>query len=155
MSSAAQLLAAVALPLLAQAAVMHGADSVFVGPDVGIVWGVLKGAAEDKTFVVIRVSNPARRYAWIKVESVDPFTQRRLDVVAGMPLGAHADIRSPRVTFADWPRREIHLYVTEDDWRTERPALTVYYLGVPDTTPEFTTEAALEQYLASPPSPQR
>ena len=44
---------------------------------------------------------------------------------------------------------------TEGDWRTGRFALTVYYLGVPDTTPEFTTEAALEQYLAVPPSPQR
>jgi len=44
---------------------------------------------------------------------------------------------------------------TEGDWRTRRSALTVYYLGVPDTTPEFTTEAALEQYPAVPLSPQR
>ena len=154
MSLAARVLAALAMPLLAQVAVRHGADSVFAGPDVGIVWGVLKGETEDKTLVVIRVNNPARRYAWIKVEGVDPFTQRRLDVVAGMPIAGHADIRSPRTTFADWPRREIHLYATEADWRTGRPALTVYYLGVPDTTPEFTTEAALEQYLGSRPSPR-
>ena len=155
MSLAARLLAALALPLLAQAPVLHGADSVFAGPDVGIVWGVLRGEAEDKTLVVIRVTNPSRRYAWIKVEGVDPFTQRRLEVVAGMALAGHADVRSLRATFADWPRREIHLYATEGDWRTGRPALTVYYLGVPDTTPEFTTEAALEQYLGSPPSPRR
>ena len=32
--------------------------------------------------------------------------------------------------------------------RARRPALTVYYLGVPDTTPEFTSEAALDAYLA-------
>ena len=94
MSLAARLLAALALPLLAQAPVLHGADSVFAGPDVGIVWGVLRGEAEDKTLVVIRVTNPSRRYAWIKVEGVDPFTQRRLDVVAGMALGGHADVRS-------------------------------------------------------------
>ena len=37
-SLAARLFAALALPLLAQAAVLHGADSVFAGPDVGIVW---------------------------------------------------------------------------------------------------------------------
>jgi hypothetical protein len=36
-----------------------------------------------------------------------------------------------------------------------RPGLTVYYLGVPDTTPEVTTEAALETYLARPRSPGR
>jgi hypothetical protein len=29
-----------------------------------------------------------------------------------------------------------------------RPALTVYYLGVPDTTPEFSSEAAPDAYLA-------
>jgi hypothetical protein len=29
-----------------------------------------------------------------------------------------------------------------------RPALTVYYLGVPDTTPEFSSEAALDAYPA-------
>jgi hypothetical protein len=31
----------------------------------------------------------------------------------------------------------------------------VYYLGVPDTTPEFTIEAALNSYLARPRSPGR
>jgi hypothetical protein len=36
-----------------------------------------------------------------------------------------------------------------------RPGLTVYYLGVPDTTPEVTIEAALETYLARPRSPGR
>jgi len=30
------------------------------------------------------------------------------------------------------------------------PVLTVYYLGVLDTTPEFASEAALEAYLARP-----
>jgi len=33
--------------------------------------------------------------------------------------------------------------------------MPVYYLGVPDTTPEFTTEAALGRYLASTPSSRR
>ena len=28
-----------------------------------------------------------------------------------------------------------------------RPALMVYYLGVPDTTPEFASEAGLRAYL--------
>jgi hypothetical protein len=48
------------------------------------------------------------------------------------------------------PRREIHLYASQADWRIGGLGLTVYYLGVPDTTPEFTTEAALEAYLARP-----
>jgi hypothetical protein len=91
----------------------------------------------------------------VRVEGVDPFTQRRFDMVPGIPLGPRADIRSPRSSFADWPRREFHRYATEGDWRTGRSGLTVYYLGVPDTTPEFTSEAALEKYPASPRAPER
>lgn len=155
MSSAALLLAALAVPLLAQGPVVHGADSVFAAGDVGIVWSVLKNEAEERTLVVIRVSNPSGRYAYLSVEGVDPFTQRRAALVEGMPIGARADIVTPRASFADLPRREIHLYASAVDWRAGRPGLTVYYLGVPDTTPEFTTEAALEAYLARPRSPAR
>ena len=117
--------------------------------------GALKSEAEDKTLVVIRVSNPAGRCGYLKVEGVDPFTRCRLRVVAGMPLGGRADIPSLRASFADWPRQEIHLYAWRAIGVRDDLHLTVYYLGVPDTTPEFTTEAALERYLGSPPSPKR
>ncbi len=147
------LLAALAWPLLAQGPTVHGADSVFAGPGVVIVWGVLKNEAEERTEVVIGVSNPAGRYAYLKVEGVDPFSQQRATLIEGMPLGTRATIRTSRASFADWPRREIHFYASEPEWRTGRPALTVYYLGVPDTTPEFTTAAALEAYLDRPRSP--
>ena len=45
------------------------------------------------------------------------------------------------------PRVDV-LYATEADWLARKPRLTVYYPGVPDTTPEFTSEAALDAYLA-------
>ena len=82
------------------------------------------------------------------MEGVDPFTGRRTAVVEGAPLGTRADVKSPRAGFADFPRREIHLYASEAEWRVRKPALTVYYLGVPDTTPEFTSAAALDAHLA-------
>jgi hypothetical protein len=34
------------------------------------------------------------------------------------------------------------------DWLVRKPLLTVYYLGVSDTTPEFSSWAALDAYLA-------
>jgi len=135
-------------PLLAQAEMVHGADSVFASSGIRIVWGVLRAPTEEETVVVTRISNPMARYAYLRVEGVDPFTGRRTAVVEGAPLGARADVRSPRAGFADLPRREIHLYASEADWRARKPELTVYYLGVPDTTPEFTSEAALNAYLA-------
>ena len=146
------LFALMVLPLLApvwaQAETVHGADSVFAAPGIGIAWGVLRAATEEETVVVTRVSNPMARYAYLRVEGVNPFTGRRTAVVEGVPLGARTDVKSPRAGFADFPRREIHLYATEAEWRARKPSLTVYYLGVPDTTPEFTSEAALDAYLA-------
>ena len=49
----------------------------------------------------------------------------------------------------------MHLYATESEWRARKPALTVYYLGVPDTTPEFTSQAALDAYLSGTPAQAR
>jgi hypothetical protein len=135
-------------PLVAHAETVHGADSVFAASGIAIVWGVLRAPTEEETVVVTRISNPVARYAYLRVEGVDPFTGRRIAVVEGAPLGTRADVKSPRAGFADFPRREIHLYASEAEWRLRKPALTVYYLGVPDTTPEFTSEAALDAYLA-------
>lgn len=142
------LLAQVLVPVWAHAETVHGADSVFVSPGIRIVWGVLRAPTEEETVVVTRISNPAARYTYLRVEGVDPFTGRRTAVVEGAPLGARIDVKSPRSSFADFPRREIHLYASESDWRARNPSLTVYYLGVPDTAPEFTSEAALDAYLA-------
>ena len=58
-----------------------------------------------------------------------------------------AEVKSPRAVFANFPRREIHLHGREVEWRARKPTFAVYYLGVPDTTPEFTSEAALDAYL--------
>jgi hypothetical protein len=149
------LAALLVLPLLAQAEMVHGADSVFVAPGVAIAWGVLRAPTEEATVVVTRVSNPRSRFAYLRVEGVNPFTGARTVVVEGLPLGERAEVKSPRAGFADFPRREIHLYVTEGEWRARKPALTVYYLGVPDTTPEFTSQAALDAYLSGTPAQAR
>ncbi|HET7875092.1 MAG TPA: hypothetical protein VFN71_06160, partial [Methylomirabilota bacterium] len=66
----------------------------------------------------------------------------------GVALNDQADIRSPRASFGSYPRREIHLYRSAVDMRAHKPALTIYYLGVPDTTPEFKTKDGLESYFA-------
>ncbi len=142
------LLALLVLPLLAQGEIIHGADSIFSSPEVSVVWGVLRGPTEAETLVVMRIGNPAARFSHLRVEGVDPFTGRRAAVVEGMPLGALADVTTPRSRFADLPRRDILLYTSEADWLARKPMLSVYYLGVPDTTPEFSSRAALDAYLA-------
>ncbi|MBI4571907.1 MAG: hypothetical protein HY713_01305 [candidate division NC10 bacterium] len=127
---------------------VHGENSVFASQGVAIAWGILKGPVEDKSRVIVRIVPVAGTYAYVSVDGVDPFTRNRQVILDGRPLGDRLDVASLRGSFADFPRREVHLYRTAADWQARRPAVTVYYLGVPDTTPEFTSESALLAYLA-------
>lgn len=132
----------------AQVQAVHGENSVFAGQGVAIAWAVLKGAEEERTQVVIRIVPAGERYAYVMIEGVDPFTHKRQVILEGSPLREGLEVRSPRGTFADLPRREIHLYRTARDWQARQPSVTVYYLGIPDTTPEFTSDGPLLTYLA-------
>ena len=58
-------------------------------------------------------------------------------------------MRVPRAHFADFPRTEVRLFGAAGAGATGAPKLVVFYLGVPDTTPEFASAAALESYLAA------
>ena len=128
---------------------LHGADGIFVVPDVAIVWAVLKQPTGDKAMVWLRVVNSTRKFTHVSIDGVDPFSKKRERVEAGTKLEAEARLASDRDTFSDLPSREVHLYQTEADLRGNKPTLTVYYLGVPDTTPEFSTRAAMDGYFST------
>ena len=130
-------------PARGQGAPVHGADSVFATADVTIVWGVLRASASAEAEVVIRIA-AAPRFRAVSADAVDPFGGARRPVAAVRSLAGTVDIRRPRADFADFPRLEVHLY---ENAAAGAPALTVYYLGVPDTTPEFTAPPALLRYL--------
>jgi hypothetical protein len=131
----------------AQGREVHGENSTFAGPGVVVAWGILKQPIEDESEVVIRVVVTDPAYSHLAAEGVDPFSRARRPLGPGTRVGlappAMAELRVRRGAFADYPRLEIHLYRTG----TPSPALTVYYLGVPDTTPEFVSEAPLRAYL--------
>ena len=129
------------------AELVHGADSLFVAPDVAIVWAVLKQPASDHATVWLRIVNRTRKFSHVSVDGVDPFSKKRVVIEPGIALAAEVVLASDRDSFSDSPSREVHLYGTESDWRAARPLLTIYYLGVPDTTPEFSNRAAMDAYL--------
>jgi hypothetical protein len=131
---------------LGQGQQIHGENSSFLGSGVAMVWGVLRGAREEDTQVILRIAPAGGDYAAVSLDGVDPFTQRRQELTGIQPLGNPVEIRSPRGTFGDLPRREIHFY-TANDPHAQRPSLTVYFMGLPDTTPEFASEGALRSYL--------
>ena len=119
---------------------VHGASDAFAGNGVAIVWGVLRGATEENTIVVLRVAADARRYSHLEVTGVDPFTRLVAVRFPRTAIGAFLDVRLPRAGFADHPRTELRFSGAE--------SLLIYYLSIPDTVPEFPTAAALDAHLA-------
>jgi hypothetical protein len=130
-----------------QGTVVHGADSVFTSPTVKLAWAVRRGASEAETLVVVRVIATDASYRFIRVDGVDPFTKDRKVFVAARPLDRETDLAIPRVLFADHPSSEFHFFASAEDAAANRATLTVFYLGVPDTTPEFPGQREAEAYL--------
>lgn len=126
---------------------MHGVADNFSAPGVSLAWGVARGADETATTVVLRIATDPAAYPWLAVVGSDPFTKSRGRMMPPTASTAVVDVRMPRAHFAEFPRTEIRLYASEAAVREERAALTVFFLGVPDTTPEFANANQLDAYL--------
>ena len=63
-------------------------------------------------------------------------------------LSGAYEFTSPRSRFVDYPSTELRFYRVAADAEADTPVLVVDYLGLPDTTPEFTTKVQLDAYLA-------
>jgi hypothetical protein len=124
---------------------VHGVADAFARPGVALAWGVLRGKSEADTIVVVRVLSSASEFAFVAADGIDPFTQQRKTLRAPTRASGGVDLEFPRAHFADFPRTELKFAADEN---ATAPSLIVYYLGVPDTTPEFPTRDALGRYLA-------
>jgi hypothetical protein len=127
---------------------IHGADSSFRAQGITILWAILKGPAEESSFVHIRIlqADPGS-FRFYGVEAVDPFSKERAWVMKGEPLGAIQTLKSVRTEFRDKTERWLHFYKDRGALEKREPALTIFFHGVPDTAPELITEAELEAYL--------
>ncbi|MEO7744522.1 MAG: hypothetical protein ABIR98_16415 [Usitatibacter sp.] len=135
------LFAVVGLLMPAEAKEVHGQTDAFKAPGVAMAWAVVRGADEARTFVVVRL-RAAPGIDSVTVTGRDPFTKEEKVLQRGTFAKGRANVRIPRASFADFPRT---------DWQlagvSKELPLTVFYLGVPDTTPEFASEAQLDRYL--------
>ena len=123
---------------------VHGSADAFATPGMALAWGVLRGNDDAGTLVVIRiVTNPAA-HAEVTVTGSDPFTGQESVVPATARGGGVVDVRVPRAHFAAFPRTDMQFRAPG---AAANATLHVYYLGVPDTTPEFNDEGKLEAYL--------
>jgi hypothetical protein len=134
---------------------IHGADSSFQAEGITVLWAILKGASEETSLVHVRILHDqaaAPGLQFYRVEAVDPFSKERAWIMKGEPLGAIQTLKIVRSDFRDKTERWLHFYTDRESLEKGKPALTIFYHGVPDTAPELLTEAELETYLAQAPS---
>lgn len=146
-------LAAVALvsallgPACAQDTRVHGENSTFISPGVKLSWAVKRGTSETDTLVIVRVIADAS-HRIVRLDGVDPFTKDHKVFVTARPIERQTDLAVPRAAFADHPSTEFHFFASAEDAAANKPKLIVFYLGIPDTTPEFASQSDAEAYLA-------
>jgi len=128
----------------------HGADSVFEMEGVAILWAILKGPDEDHSWVYIKIidSRPQpSSFQSYSVEAVDPFSEEKEWVNKNVKWKRENEVKASRSSFKDKPARRILFYGNTPDGPRGKPALTVFYMGIPDTTPELLTETQLKDYF--------
>ena len=127
---------------------IHGMADAYAGDGAAVAWAVLRGADEVGTVVVVRIVADPDLYPIVGATGSNPFSQRTQSLLPATPNAGSVELRAARAQFADFPRTELRFYATAAAAQADTPRLVVYFLGVPDTTPEFATEANLAAYLA-------
>jgi hypothetical protein len=135
-------------PDLGLTAEYHGADSVFKGEDVAVLWAILKGSDDAHSTVVIRIESlsagkPA--YQTFSVSAVHPFSSIEKLLIRNETFGEKNLVRSSRASFRDMPGRRILLFKTTEG--NQKPDMVIYYMSIPDTAPEFLDPEQLDNYL--------
>jgi hypothetical protein len=128
----------------------HGADSIFEKEGIIMLWAILKGSTEENSWVYIKIIQTGEgpvSFQCFSVEAVDPFSNQKEWVVKGETFKKENVVKSIRASFREKTARRVLFYEKAEDLLKENPAMIVYYLGVPDTSPEFVTEREMEDYL--------
>ncbi len=126
----------------------HGADSVFEKEGIVILWAILKGQDEASSWVYIKIVNSGGNpYQVFSVEAIDPFSKEKEWVVKGQKLEKENVIKSIRTSFRDRTSRRILFYRNMEALEKETPGIAVYYMGVPDTSPEVLSEMEMDNYF--------
>jgi hypothetical protein len=128
---------------------VHGSADAFAMPGLALAWVVVRAPKDDDASVVIRIEPDPATFGRIEIVGKDPFTQREERFQPATAVGGSFDLRVPRARFADFPRTEIRLWKSGPGSDGAEPALVVYYLGVPDTTPEVVRATDIDRSLAA------
>jgi hypothetical protein len=119
----------------------HGGLDTYSADGISLAWAILKAEAgqnPEKDLILLRIVLQNGKIPAVTVIGIDPFSGERKSLPAAPGPGQSVEVRLPRSHFADYPRTEI--LFTES-------ARTIYYVGIPDTTPEFLGREKMETHL--------
>lgn len=127
---------------------LHGALDAWAEPGLALGWAIVRGRTEAETQVLLRIEGDPQRHARVSVRGLDPFGSGEVELLAPSANPGVLELRVPRPRLSDHPRTELRFFAPGQ----AQPGLMVYFLGLPDTTPESATEAqardGLQQRLA-------
>jgi hypothetical protein len=134
-----------------QLEMVPGADAIFAGRGVAILWGVVLGPDETRTQVVLRIErlDPGAPWRLVSVEAVDSFSGQREWVRLAADLGTDraVTVEMSRESFVAKPSRRVLFYPDAEALQAGRPGLVVAYVSIPDRVPEFGRRADLEEHF--------
>ena len=126
-----------------EASDVPGADAVFAGRGVAIVWGMVRGADNASTGVVIWIASRDPAIRAVSVDLLDLVGGKQIEILPPSLIGKAREARASRADFAAHPRAKLHFAGGTDVLASGASSLTISYTGIPDTTPEFPSEEAL------------
>jgi hypothetical protein len=131
---------------------VRGADAVFAGRGLAVLWGVVQGPDDARTRVVLRVERldpTAAPWRLVSVEAVDPLTRRAEWVALALDLEATGavTVQMPREGFLSRPTRRLLFFRHAAALQARQPELVVSYPDLPARTPEFATRADLDEHF--------
>src|SRR4030095_14732781 len=89
---------------------MHGSADTFAAPGVALAWGILRGADENATTVVVRIVTDPAVFSEVAVTGSDPFTAEQKVMLPLAASAAIVNLRMSRAHFAAFPRTELQFH---------------------------------------------
>lgn len=116
----------------------HGADSVFEAEGLAVFWAILKGTDinSSKVYIdIVPLDSMKNAYTSYRVVAANVFTGDEESVVELESLKQENLIIQEYGSFSKLAKRRLLFYRSEDT--KDAPFMEIYYIGVPDTSPEF------------------
>jgi len=128
----------------------HGADAIFQAEGTAIFWAILKGDDDEHSLVFINIvatektASPFRKFS---LQAMDPFSKEKKWVFTDKVFEQNNLIKLNRASFRNLMERRFFFYMKDKSALGSRPDMTVYYMSIPDTAPEFLDESSLHSYF--------